>query len=917
LPKIARITGVIALLLPTAGIPLGLGDIELHSALNQPLNADIGLLDINATSLDRIQVSLAGRDEFEKLGLDRPSFLSSIKMELRKDESGRQFINLSSTQAIREPFVDVLLAVSWPQGRLVKEYTMLLDPPVFLDAPAAPVNAPATGVTTTERGNLSEANTGPVAKASTPASSREAASVSPKPGFSREADGALSYGPVQRSDTLWSIAQTYKGEDGVSAPQIMMALLRDNPEAFYDKNVNELKAGYVLRIRHTETISAMSQAAAEAEIRRQYSVWRAAKEGRPLNVPVEPDASSGAALDTSVEDGVAGPGPHLELASAESGNMGATAGVATDGAAVGKGPATRADLLAAIEATDVAQQENKALRERLAILEKQMANMRRLLVLKGDTLTALQANGTEAVVPSQDIADVTADNAETAQPDTNKTDTTAVVAAAADAEKKATPVTEPVAEEGLLDQLLGEYWWYALSGGGVLLLLLALLAKRRQGMKDDIDLAAGYSDAEEAVVDVSVPASASEEVYASSETESEEGAVTAATLLDDVQSSQYGGSNIDDEDIDTLSEADVYLAYRRFDKAEHLLSDALQQEPDRHDLQLKLLEVYAKSENKEAFVLRAEALQVLLNDDESEVWSKVTKLGQPLLGNHPLFGGDEVATDAVVEAVPETQEEPEAEIRDETTDDQLDAMAASFEEAFPSNPVENPVEDVVASDEDAPESEVAESDAPALDIAPTEFSESEAEMAGDAQNMADHRDIPLEFEIASLEQRLDSFQEDETETGVSEADVSAVSSDALDNSLEIETHDEAPAPDVVASDEREETAESETDMVEDKAKSDDQQGDDAQDDMGWLDEVVDSDLDDLIGDGEDMAGLDDDMDLAGPISGEDNFATNLDLARAYIDMGDMEAARAILEGLDDSLTEMQRVEIQELMKQIA
>lgn len=906
MPKIARITGIIALILPTAGIPLGLGDIELHSALNQPLDADIGLLDVRSTPPESIQVNLASRDEFEKMGLDRPAFLSSLEMELQREESGRQFIKLKSTQAIREPFIDVMLAVSWPQGRLVKEYTLLLDPPVFLDATAAPINAPLTDVAESD----SAATTAPEA-VTTPVPRPK--SVAQR-GFSRDADGGLTYGSVKRSDTLWSIAQNLKTEDGATTPQVMMALLRDNPEAFYNQNVNELKAGYVLRIRHPEAISAMSRAAAEAEIRRQYSAWRAAKEGRPINAPTEA-ALSNISQDANT-DGAAS-GPHLELASVESGKAGSTAGAATGDAAEGSGVTTatgmRADLLAAIEASDVAQQENKALRERLAILEKQMGDMRRLLVLKGDTMSALQANGSEIITPLDTDAENTAaaDNAEAAAPEAQG-DTNAVVAVVDQADEKPAPVAkaQPAEEQGLLDQLIGEDLWYAVSGAGVLVLLLALFAKRRRDLREALDLAAEYPDIEEPATEVSVPGVGPVDAQSSSGgADSGQEAVTAASLLEDMQSNQYASSGVEDDDIDTLSEADVYLAYRRFDKAEQLLTDALQQEPDRHDLQLKLLEVYAKSENKEAFVLRAEALQVTLNDDESEVWRKVERLGQPLLGMHPLFGGTQeepvtavAETDSEDEVAPGTELNPEFEWNNEILAD-ADAGAPlvdqSEDEASPMS-----FDDLVASNSDdieGPQPAVAAPEEPQdIDLA-------EGVTIAGEDKLLDQRDVPLEFEIAALEERLASPQENDTE--INAAEVAEVEGDAPADEMSDSVAAENQAEEQVDAGESEVvTAETEARVVDD---------DGAEDDMAWLDEVVDADVDDIIGGGEEMKGLDDDMDLAGPISGEDNFATNLDLARAYIDMGDMEAARAILEGLDDSLTDMQRVEIQELMKQIA
>ena len=140
---------VLLLALPSAAFALGLGDIRLNSPLNAPLNADIELIDIAPDEANTVQAQLASRDTFTSYGLDWAGYLSGVTVKTERKSDGRQVIHVRSNDPISDPFVTLLIEVNWSHGHLVREYTMLLDPPVYApgqsSVASAPVAAPSTG----------------------------------------------------------------------------------------------------------------------------------------------------------------------------------------------------------------------------------------------------------------------------------------------------------------------------------------------------------------------------------------------------------------------------------------------------------------------------------------------------------------------------------------------------------------------------------------------------------------------------------------------------------------------------------------------------------------------------------------------------------------------------------------------------
>ncbi|HXO15449.1 MAG TPA: FimV/HubP family polar landmark protein, partial [Steroidobacteraceae bacterium] len=271
------------LALPSAAFALGLGDIRLLSPLNAPLDAEVELVDVAPDEANTVQAQVASRETFARYGLDWPAYLTGVQMRTVRIPDGRQMLKLKSTEAISEPFITLLVEVSWARGHLVREYTMLLDPPVYTPGQSAvasaPVSAPVTGSGVREgaiaRGAQSPA---PAAAAQTPEST-SAGAAPPARGASAPSTeaGAASMHVVQRGETLSAIASSTAGA-GPKSPHtrsLMVAIYQANRRAF-EKNMNVLRTGAILRIPDAEQAAAVSPSDASAEIRRQYAAWRTA-----------------------------------------------------------------------------------------------------------------------------------------------------------------------------------------------------------------------------------------------------------------------------------------------------------------------------------------------------------------------------------------------------------------------------------------------------------------------------------------------------------------------------------------------------------------------------------------------------------------------------------------------------------------
>jgi len=455
---------------PSVSWALGLGEIHLNSALNEPMNAEIDLIAATPDELAALRATLAGRDAFTRYGIDRPPFLATLTFKVGKGKDGRDALLVHSTDAIPEPFVTFLVEVNWARGRLMREYTVLLDPPVYTPgetaSSAAPVTAPVSAAPPARR-----AVPPPAARA--PAASAPAASPSSTAGAVAEPATPITGNTyrVGKGDTLTKIARSLQSESpagGTAAniDQTMMAVYRANPDAF-GGNINILRRGSVLRVPGADEIAALNETEAMKEVHRQMNDWH---------------GETGAAT-----------GGHLRLVTPSAG-----------GSATGGGNAANA--------------EAQALRDRVKDLEGQLAESHRLIDIRNSELSALQRRlgvpaTAAAPTPAQPIpAPVKPAPSITPPTATAPTATATAPAPTAPAPSTSTalpppaestsepapvrvptpvvqkkPAAAPVESESWLDWLAGHWWVPGAVIVALVLVLLVAARRRRRGGAGDLN----------------------------------------------------------------------------------------------------------------------------------------------------------------------------------------------------------------------------------------------------------------------------------------------------------------------------------------------------------------------------------------------------------------------------------------------
>jgi pilus assembly protein FimV len=591
------------MLLPGVSMALGLGDVRLNSPLNAPLDAEIELVNATQEDLATLDAKLASKETFARYGLDWPPFMAGITITRDRSANGAQVLRVKSVESVTEPFLTLLIEATWARGRLVREYTVLLDPPVFApnSAAQAPVQAPAAA-TSQSTGQIS----------------RPAAQPAPAPTAAPSyAGGGDSY-EVQRGDSLSAIARRLSAGSGATAGQLMVSIYRNNANAF-EGDMNRLRAGAVLRIPSSEEIAAVSPSEASAEVRRLaggYAADAGSGSGRLRLVP--PSESAGAA---------------------------------------GSGGASSAEV--------------ESLRGRVADLESQLNESRRMLELRNTELADLQAK-LAASQQAQPPAAQAPEPAATAQPEisTPESDATAPDVAAEPApttEPDAAPPETPAAEsppaaepteEGpsLVDSLLEQKWLIL----GVLVLLIGgvVFAKsrgKRKAAEFDDNLGRLASQNEDRLsqppsslsdtgrmrapsgLDSDIPNDILVEESGSHRAlqETQDIPLSAPTVRTDETISSETAVNLDQGD--PLAEADFHMAYGLYDQAADLVRIAIQREPERRDLKLKLLEVFFVWGNREQFLATARELSDTRGGAEPGEWEKIVIMGRQIAPEDPMF----------------------------------------------------------------------------------------------------------------------------------------------------------------------------------------------------------------------------------------------------------------------------------------
>lgn len=965
---------------------LGLGEIEIRSHLNQPLNAQIDLRRTDGVSPGDITVNLASDRDYQRVGLTRDYFLTGLQFDVSTAPNGELRVVVTSREPVREPYLNFLVEVVWPSGRVMREYAVLVDPPVFADDAAGrqPVQAPAATRTT----SVAQPQPG-ITRTQQPDSRAGATTAGRAPG---------TYGPTGASDTLWGIAQSVRQDSSISVQQMMLALQDLNPDAFIDGNINRLRQGQVLRIPDAEQVRQRTRAQAISEVASQNQAFAdrgAAVASTAVDATDVPADRSGQAGQTVA---AATGTDELRLVVADTGQQ----ETRSDGSAGGDGRqdgSADAGRAIALEELDRIRRENDELTSRMEDLQDQVETLQRLIELKDSQLAELQSRagqepasavgmpedpeaaagtgepgaGQEETPASEGPADEAASGIPASVPGEAGAETAdALPAELTAAEQDPATSDDPVAATGepaaqpqpvqqpeqsfmaRMIELLASNPLYQVGLGLflILLLLLFLVISRRRAAARESEFYRQLDDEEGG--------------------DGEGGEGSFELNLD--EEGAAGG--------DAIAEADHYMSYGQHEAAVETLENAISREPSRPDLRLKLLAVYAAAGNRESFDKQYTELEAMEVD---EVMAEAEELRATL---------DQAGSEGFSEPVAVESDDREGS-PGSAVDEDIDDLMAAFDglddqeetlgagesdageaETDADEPIEFDLSDLdlelgLETDEpaadagQAAEPSSAEEDDLTIDFFSSAESETaETEEAGepefpedglsfdDLEALTEGQDEPgsvdtvesLDAELAGLESSLDGEDAELDESFLDELDAEldkvVVDEDDLSD-LELDVSDEDLAL---------------IDGISEAAEDDFGDGDLELGDLDLDEPLMDGELD-LTGDepaaaaaDDDFAALDvpeldeaiDDADtgsdrVAGPavspideleesdlgddedfdfLAGTDEIATKLDLARAYVEMGDAEGAREILEEVILEGNEEQITDAQSLLKKL-
>lgn len=905
-----------------SALALGLGDIRLNSWLNQRLDAEIELVSAAADELESLEVRLADRAAFDRYGLDRDPFLNNLEFRVVRRSNGTAYVHITSTEPVREPFLTFLVEADWSSGRLLREYTLLIDPPTFADreqavpqsrAPVAtpvpqPVEREAPVAELEQRSfaeqpRVEESEIGDIV--SIPSLDTEVEQAPARAESTYPQQTSDSYGPIQRNENLWSIANRLRPDDSISINQMMIALFRANPEAFQG-NINRLKAGYILRIPRFDEVSSISRREAFNEAKRQNEEWRG---GARLPAPQpEADFQEPEALEAE---------PELSLVAPEEdvlADTGTGVGAGGDSTDIGMG-------------AEMPVEAGEDIDEGALDLGVEAETEERLLDIEDESLQALQeqeeltAEETEAPVLPDEFSAPAIDPAPELATEGAEADSDVVAEG-----DPATPaaVVQPVRRpEPTLLEKLSAIVTQPLGmgiGAAILVLLLAgflVVRKRREAARaaaaasmagwdesddaDDVTILAHRDGDDDATVinggneDVSSVFAHGMEHEDTGTTRIEEDAQATqmladadkTQLVDDFTETVAGGRAVTLDDNDPLSEADFHMAYGLYDQAAEVVQKAVERDPSSKEFHAKLAEIYFAANNPEGFLDAARGLKEVAGPGDSD-WENIAIMGRQIAPESDLFGESGGATSSVDLDFGSADDEfsgEETVVKPETAtasaeDDMLDfdVTGASGGEAAPAVEPESPVQADDSSDLDFD-----------LDIGGLGESESETDQAAQKSAAADSSENDFDFDLSDM-----GGLDEESATGaMAVADESAASASTDDDETQTE-FDKAL---------QELSAFVDTNLPEQDAGDAVDNGDLNLDEYSFDDSETDDDRNES-GTGDD----EDDIGEAG---------TKLDLARAYIDMGDPDGARGILEEVIADGDEEQQKEARALLDQLA
>jgi pilus assembly protein FimV len=582
LRKLALAVGLASALGAELASALGLGELKLNSALNQPLDAEIELLNIKDLSKDEILVNLAALEEFQRAGVDRLYFLTGLKFTIDLGGPSGPVVRVTTRNPVNEPYLNFLLKAEWPSGNLMREYTLLLDLPTFSNDSVRPIKRAETK--TSRSNTVRQPATDSSRSQSTPVS-RENSNVSAQ-------QGGSVYGPVSSTDTMWGIALKVRPDRSLSVQQTMLAIQRANPDAFINDNINLLRKGQVLRIPSHNEILDMSARQAISQVAEQNTAWTGKSAERESAAPL--DAANRPSTVRRDSDEVEG---RVKLGvDADSGNTGYGAGSDES-----RGEALDNERAISLEELDKSKRQNGELKSRVSDLEAQIETMERMMEIANNDLRAMQLAGQNAGESSGQLPDATAtDSAEAVVNATDEAEEAKVVAKPKSSNKVVRRA--PPKDKSLIDLALDNILYI---GGGLLVLVGGVwMFLRRRKESEDFEEFEEFDEPEElAGVAISAEPDAGDELDA---LDLDDATAASSDDLDassdndslDVQPSEI---TAEAETSDVVGEVDIYIAYGKLDQAEQMLLKSLEGDANQVPVLLKLLEVYSESENTEGF----------------------------------------------------------------------------------------------------------------------------------------------------------------------------------------------------------------------------------------------------------------------------------------------------------------------------
>ncbi len=614
----AALGGIFLALSTSLATAAGLGKLSVNSSLGQLLSAEIELVSLQPGEFEVLTARIASPEAYASAKIEYSPLLRQFRFAVERKADGQPILKITSVTPVNEPFVDLLVEMSWPSGRLVREYPILLDPPGFNDAR---VQVPVAAVS--PRPTESAPVVAPVAAPSAPLTT-----AVPSAKAESNAGKGDTYGPVKRGDTLAKIAGENMA-DGISLDQMLVALFRENKQAFVKNNMNLLKTGQILRIPTAADIARITKEEASKEVRVQVADWKSYREqiaGSVAAAPAKPAPTNVATGQVVTAKPVAptppAPMDQLKIGKADSSGKAGAAG-------------TKGGIDAANAAKEDAIAKQKAIAEanaRIALLEKQQADAKKLLELKtappavvkpAETTPAQVAQVTAPVVTppaaTAPAAVVPAKPADAPKPDAKPA---APVVAKAPAKAPAPAPQEPDLMETMMDNLP------IIAGGAGVLLIGGFLFMRRR--KQSTASATGMSQTSSLM-----PSDLKPNTITGNK---------AGGLVDTGNSSfltdfdKAGPGAIDTDEVDPVAEAEVYIAYGRDAQAEEILKEAMGRDKSRHEISIKLLEIYHARKSPAAFETVARELKDAVGESDP-LWAKAAGMGASIDPSNDLYGG--------------------------------------------------------------------------------------------------------------------------------------------------------------------------------------------------------------------------------------------------------------------------------------